>query len=89
MFRDVYLLRILAVVLFGFAGVPGNGQVKNYKQLEEQVYQLNNKLKFTEAQSLLLPVLEDSKYTADEKYQAALLLSYTYKRVFDYQSTLK
>lgn len=89
MFRDVYLLRILAVVLFGFAGVTGYGQVKKYKQLEEQVYQLNNKLKFTEAQSLLLPVLEDSKYTADEKYQAALLLSYTYKRVFDYQSTLK
>lgn len=89
MFRDVYLLRILAVVLFGFAGVPGYGQVKKYKQLEEQVYQLNNQLKFNEAQSLLLPVLEDSKYTADEKYQAALLLSYTYKRVFDYQSTLK
>jgi len=32
--------------------------------------------------------LQDSKFSADEKYQAAILLSYTYKRVEDYQSTL-
>ncbi|QKZ15695.1 LuxR family transcriptional regulator [Spirosoma sp. KUDC1026] len=38
---------------------------------------------------MLLPVLEGESYSADDKYQAAVQLSYTYKRVFDYVSALK
>ncbi|WP_083422258.1 helix-turn-helix transcriptional regulator [Arsenicibacter rosenii] len=89
MFRDVYAPRILVILIGVFTSLFCFGQANNYHQLEEKVYQLNNQLKFNEAQALLLPVLEADQYTADEKYQAALLLSYTYKRVFDYQSTLK
>ena len=65
------------------------GQVKSFDQLEQEIYRLNNELKYNESQSLLFPILQSERFSADEKYQAALLLSYTYKRVFDYQSTLK
>lgn len=62
---------------------------QSFRQLEDNVYQLNNAQKYTESQALLLPLLESDAYTANEKYQASILLSYTYKRVGDYQSTLK
>lgn len=64
-------------------------QVNSFQQLEQKVYQLNNALKYNESQALLLPVLQSKTFSSDDKYQAAILLSYTYKRVFDYQSTLK
>ncbi|KAA9357744.1 response regulator transcription factor [Larkinella humicola] len=38
---------------------------------------------------MLLPLLQDPTQSPEYKYHAALLLSYTYKRVFDYQSALK
>jgi DNA-binding NarL/FixJ family response regulator len=69
-------------------GIPVYGQSKSFQALSDSVYRFNNALKFNKSQALLLPVLQSSEFTADEKYQAALLLSYTYKRVQDYQSTL-
>lgn len=70
-----------------FASVSFGQQ--SFRQLEDKVYQLNNAQQYTESQALLLPLLEKDSYTANEKYQASILLSYTYKRVGDYQSTLK
>ncbi|MBN8821579.1 MULTISPECIES: LuxR C-terminal-related transcriptional regulator [unclassified Spirosoma] len=67
----------------------GYSQKSSYQQLEQKVYLLNNELKYNESQALLLPILQDDKFSADEKYQASILLSYTYKRVYDYQSALK
>ena len=67
----------------------GYSQTKSFDQLEQKIYQLNNKLKYNESQALLLPILQNERSGAEDKYQAALLLSYTYKRIFDYQSTLK
>lgn len=61
----------------------------SYEQLEQKVYKLNNALQYVQSQKILLPILQDDQYSADQRYQAAILLSYTYKRVFDYQSTLK
>lgn len=66
-----------------------NGQTLSYDQLERKVYSLNNSFRYKESQKLLMPLLQDEQYTADQHYQAAVLLSYTYKRVFDYQSTMK
>lgn len=70
---------------------PGSiiAQNLSYEQLEQKVYRLNNDLQYVQSQKLLLPVLQDEQYSADQHYQAAILLSYTYKRVYDYQSTLK
>ncbi|WP_247237570.1 response regulator transcription factor [Telluribacter sp. SYSU D00476] len=68
---------------------PAFGQTDTFRQLEDKVYQLNNALKYRESQALLLPVLESTSLSAEDKYQASLLLSYTYKRVLDYPSTLQ
>ena len=59
------------------------------EKLEQKVYSLNNQLKYNESQALLLPLLQDKTLSADYRYEVAVLLSYTYKRVFDYRSTLK
>lgn len=75
--------------LFSSLATVGYGQVNSFQRLEQKVYQLNNELKYNESQALLLPVLQNETFPAEAKYQAALLLSYTYKRVFDYQSALK
>jgi DNA-binding CsgD family transcriptional regulator len=86
-FRNV-LFKYAFLVYTLFFLLPAYGQT-DFRQLEEKVYQLNNAQKYNESQALLLPILESGAYTAEEKYQAAILLSYTYKRVSDYQSTLK
>ena len=85
------LVTITIAFLFGFTPAwmwPAHGQTNSFRELENRVYQYNNALKYTESQALLLPVLQSETFSADEKYQAALLLSYTYKRLLDYQSTL-
>lgn len=70
--------------------IPGVwSQVESFHELEQKVYQLNNKQKYNESQNLLLPILQNTALSNEYKYQAAILLSYTYKRVFDYESTLK
>jgi DNA-binding CsgD family transcriptional regulator len=68
-------------------GLPTYGQTKPFQQLEDQVYAYNNQLSYKKSQALLLPILDDPDYTTDERYQAAVLLSYTYKRLGDYAST--
>ena len=65
------------------------GKSPSFRQLEEKVYRLNNALKYKESQALLLPLLQREGLSADDKYHAAVLLSYTYKRVYDYEATLR
>lgn len=79
----------LLVVALSLTLTPIWAQKVPFRELEQKIYRLNNQLKYTESQALLLPVLESDLYSAPEKYQAALWLSYTYKRVYDYQSTLR
>ena len=61
----------------------------SYEQLEQRVFKLNNAFQYVQSQKILLPILQDEQSGPDQHYQAAILLSYTYKRVYDYQSTLK
>ena len=87
-----FYLRIFVVLavttgLTSIAVSPANAQSKSFSSLEDSVYQFNNQLKFGESQALLLPVLQSEAFSNDEKYQACLLLAYTYKRVQDYQSS--
>lgn len=60
---------------------------ENKDSLEKKVYELNNQFKYEESVQTLLNVLQDN-VSDKEKYEAAILLSNTYKRVFDYTSTL-
>ena len=74
--------------LFEFLAITATcGQSIPFQQLENQVYAHNNRLNYKKSQALLLPILDDPAYTTDERYQAAVLLSYTYKRLSDYAST--
>ncbi len=85
-------MRVHFVVLGLFllaGGVPVYSQTDTFSHVEEQVYQLNNQLKYRESQALLLPILQSQAFSADKKYKTAVLLSYTYKRLLDYQSALK
>ena len=69
--------------------IAANGQSVPFRELENQVYAYNNRLNYKKSQALLLPILDNPAYTTDEHYQAAVLLSYTYKRLGDYASTLQ
>lgn len=60
----------------------------NYQTLEAEIYTLNNQFKHSEAQEKLFAHLEEKGMSAIDKYHLYLLLSFTYKRVFDYQTTL-
>ncbi len=82
----VHCLFSLIIVLLAKVGYC---QDVSFQQLEQKVYQLNNELKYNQSQALLLPVLQNELVCADDKYKVATLLSYTYKRLFDYQSALK
>lgn len=70
-----------------FISLAAHGQTTPFQQLENQVYVYNNQLSYKKSQALLLPILDNPAYTTDERYQAAVLLSYTYKRLGDYAST--
>jgi len=78
-----FYVAFLAVI---FIEWPVHGQSDPFRALEDSVYRFNNALKFKESQALLLPVLQSDRLSPDYKYQAAILLSYTYKRVQDYES---
>ncbi|WP_421830266.1 response regulator transcription factor [Larkinella sp.] len=84
-----WLLRSVYGCWLFFLSIHGSAQVLSPQQLEQKVFELNNKLNYKESQALLLSLLQDPVQTPEYKYHAALLLSYTYKRVFDYQSALK
>jgi DNA-binding CsgD family transcriptional regulator len=77
------------VLLLGFIHSTGQCQSTPFQQIEERVYQYNNALQYEKSQALLLPILSNSSYSTDEHYQAAILLSYTYKRLLDYTTTLQ
>ena len=63
------------------------GQSTPLQQLDNQAYAHNNQLNYKKSQALLLPILDNPAYTTDERYQVAVLLSYTYNRLGDYAST--
>ncbi|MBO0948181.1 helix-turn-helix transcriptional regulator [Fibrella forsythiae] len=77
------------VLLMGFCHSTAWGQSTPFQQIEERVYAYNNALQYEKSQALLLPILSNSSYSADDHYQAAILLSYTYKRLLDYTTTLQ
>ena len=81
--------KLLIFIIFGYLPNLITAQSVSYEQLEQKVYRLNNALQYVQSQQILLPILRDEQYSSDQHYQAAILLSYTYKRVYDYQSTLK
>ncbi len=89
MIRYYYAVIFLSCWFILPGALSGYSQSVPLQQLEDTVYRLNNELKYNESQARLLPLLTDASLSADYKYHVTRLLSYTYKRVFDYQSALK
>lgn len=56
--------------------------------LEKRVYTLNNAFKYDSSQIEIHQLLQQKNISLEDKYYAYLYLSYTYKRLFDYESTL-
>ncbi len=82
----MYKLLLFALLLFSLFV---KAQPAHIVALEEQVYQLNNALKYTESQKLLQEFLAQADRTNEDRYYANLFLSYTRKRLFDYDNALK
>lgn len=81
-------LAIYAIlILFNCSNVFA--QMNNAKILEKKVSHYNNEAKYDSSQSLIQQFLNTPNISNDDSYQAYLQLSYTYKRLFDYKSTLK
>ena len=57
-------------------------------ELEKKVYDYNNAFKYDSSQVAIQQFLSKESLTNEEAYYAYLYLSYTYKRLFDYRSTL-
>lgn len=64
------------------------GQNKDASTLEQKIFNLNNELKYEESEKILLEII-NSDEDDTQKFKAYILLSNTYKRVFDYNSTFK
>lgn len=81
----MYRLLVVFCLLCSFL----KAQPQHILDLEEQVYNLNNALKYTESQKLLQNFLDQSNRTDEDRFYANLFFSHTYKRLYDYDNVLK
>lgn len=64
-------------------------QSKKVQVLEQKIYSFNNQLKYDSSKLALTLFLQTPSRSPEDKYYAFLFLSYTYKRIFDYHTTLQ
>lgn len=74
-------IRNLFVLLVLLSGMPVWGQ-QQVKDLEQKVYGLNNAFKYDESITTIRGFLAKAE-TNDDRYYGFLLLSFTYRRLFD------
>ncbi|WP_395065619.1 response regulator transcription factor [Flavobacterium sp.] len=79
------LIIIIAAIFYCF---PLAAQIKNIKLLEEEVTKQNDALRYENSIKLISDFISDESKTSYEKYNAYILKSYTYKRLFNYEETL-
>jgi signal transduction histidine kinase len=76
MIRNIFLLLMLV------CSIPARSQEQHIKNLEQNVYRLNNEFKYDESIAAIRNFLVTTK-SNDERYYGFLFLSYTYRRLFD------
>lgn len=69
--------------------VISRAQVVSLKQLEQQVTKNNDALQYDQSIQLLCDFISNDRTTAFEKYTAYLYKAHTYKRLFNYESTIE
>jgi len=57
--------------------------------LEKRIYRLNNNFQYDSSKTIITKYLETPSLSPEKKFYGFLYLSYTFKRLFDYGSTLK
>ncbi|WP_118972960.1 tetratricopeptide repeat-containing sensor histidine kinase [Taibaiella koreensis] len=72
-------LLLLLILLFS---MPARGQQQYVKDLEQNVYHLNNEFKYDESITTIRNFLATAK-SNDDRYYGFLFLSFTYRRLFD------
>jgi signal transduction histidine kinase len=80
---------LLLFTVFCFLAFPRLlAQSDQAKELEKQVYQYNNELQYSKAQDLIYQFFAHPKCSQDDYYWAYMYLSFTYKRLDDYDAAL-
>lgn len=64
-------------------------QSKVIQNIETKVYEYNNAFQYDSSQALINDFLNKENLSFEDKYYANLFKAFTYKRLFDYNSTLK
>lgn len=77
------------VIFFISLTVSLYAQQINTKILIDEIYKNNNKGDYKKSQERLTNLIKADQYTNSEKVIFNILLSFTYKRLFDYHSTLQ
>lgn len=78
----------LSLFFILWANTSLHAQSQAVLDLEKRVYGLNNAFKYDSSQIEIQNFLQKKDISNEDKYYAYLYLSYTYKRLFDYESTL-
>lgn len=71
-----------------FTVTPMVAQSKQIQDLELQVYSLNNQFKYTASQNLIKQFIQKPTNSNEDLVYAYIIWSYTYKRLYDYATTL-
>lgn len=80
------LISLIAVMLL--ATSVARGQSQEAKKVADQVYKHNNNLQYDKSQECIRKFLGGRDITCEDRYYAYLSMSFTYKRLFDYESVL-
>lgn len=83
-------MKILFVLtVFTLLTLPVLGQKDYIISLENEVYELNNNLDYVRSQQLLHNFIQHKASSNEDKYYGYLFLSYTFKRLYDYDKNLE
>lgn len=86
--KNCLVIALFIAILF-LCPKSTSAQSKTITDLENTVYELNNELKYEQSLVIINRFLNQPTIKDEDKYYGNLFLSYTYKRLFDYPSTLK
>jgi DNA-binding CsgD family transcriptional regulator len=76
------------ILLFSLLSLSLFAQNIDIQKLNNEIYENNNKGEYKKSQEKLSSLIQSDQYTNSEKVVFNILLSYTYKRLFDYSATI-
>lgn len=86
--KNCLVIALFIAILF-LCPKSASAQSKTITDLEKNVYELNNELKYEQSLVIINRFLNQPTINDEDRYYGNLFLSYTHKRLFDYSTTLK